>query len=133
MRRCCVSPCSSLSRNISISLAASPMAFFMVWLSMLSALADASTSRCSSTWGRGAVRYAQGEAPHGRLLRPPREVFEGGEGGGRGAWDPKVWLPKMAQPDFLNGEFFPTMVTLVWRRGGSGEGLPPPLILWCTF
>ena len=60
---------------------------------------------------------------------PPPSAQGAGEWGG-GGWDPKICVPKMAQPDFPDRKFrsFPTMVILVWGGGGGGfGGMPPPL------
>ena len=53
---------------------------------------------------------------HPLALGTPRQGRQGsirGGGGRGGVWDPKVCVPKMAQPDFPNGKFrfFPTMIT----------------------
>ena len=47
--------------------------------------------------------------------------FERGGGGEKGVPDPKVWVPKMAQPDF-------PIVNFMFAHGGHfGLGSPGPL------
>ena len=53
-----------------------------------------------------------------------RAVLEGGGGGG---WDPKICVPKMAQPDFpcCKFPFFP--LWSIWSGGGAVQrGVTPP-------
>ena len=63
--------------------------------------------------------------------------WAGGGGGqvcirrdGGGLWDPKFVYQKRPNQIFLPAKFvFPTMVALVWRGGGGGQGRVSPLLL----
>ena len=54
-------------------------------------------------------------------------MLEGGVGGGggRGVWDPKVCVPKMAQTKLSFGKFhFPPLFPHLNNFGGGGGGTP---------
>ena len=88
-------------------------------------------------WNRASVQASTHPA-HPRNLRRvspiphTSDVLE--EEGGGGVWNPKLCVPKMAQPDFLicKCQFFSMMVTLVGGQGGGSGGGVPLLLLWCT-
>ena len=77
------------------------------------------------------ARLAQGSQPcgagQGKVTPfPGRAGKYWKEGGGGGVGDQNVRVPKMAQPDFPNGQFrfFPTMVPLVGGGGGGSQAAP---------
>ena len=63
------------------------------------------------------LRTAQGSV----WGRPPgRASSEWGGGGGGGVWDPKVCVPKLAQPDFPTSKFRSFPRSSLWSGGGGG-------------
>ena len=77
---------------------------------------------------QGSVRRGArgGAGGGGRGAVVPREASEGGQGG-RGVWDPKVCVPKLADQIFPTGNF----VVSPRREGGPGGGYPA-LLRRCT-